>query len=309
MRPVGLEPTTPALKGRGSTYWATNAVRLSPLPGLSLSVFITLNFNFVARRGLEPLTLDWKSNVLPTELTGQIKPTVVLIFRRRKTLCKGFWNKSTELSGYGLILFTERRIVWQQNYVEKSTTAYKQQLILQARPEPTRELKFWRLVFFQLNYRPETVPFTIFERYQCHQASYLYFMVGYMEDDHIAERTGLEPAARISEHLISNQAVYHSRTSPIWFCLWPRRDSNPRIRSFADLAINPLWYSVICLWAGRDLNPQKRLSHSIYSAARYQLRFTYPFSGAEDGTRTHEKPSAWKADALPTELLPHCASF
>lgn len=150
---MGFEPTTPALKGRGSTYWATNAVRLSPLPGLSLSVFITLDFNFVARRGLEPLTLDWKSNVLPTELTGQIKPTVVLIFRRRKMLCKGFWNKSSELSGYGIILFTERRIVW-QNYVEKSTTAYKQQLILQARPEPTRELKFWRLVFFQLNYRP-----------------------------------------------------------------------------------------------------------------------------------------------------------
>lgn len=31
-----------------------------------------LNLIFVARRGLEPLTLDWKSNVLPTELTGHL---------------------------------------------------------------------------------------------------------------------------------------------------------------------------------------------------------------------------------------------
>ena len=61
-------------------------------------------------------------------------------------------------------------------------------------------------------------------------------MVGYMEDDHIAERTGLEPAAHISEHLISNQAVYHSRTSPIWFCLRREWESNPPSNVLQTLA-------------------------------------------------------------------------
>ena len=152
-----------------------------------------------------------------------------------------------------------------------------------------------------------------------------------MEDDLIAERTGLEPAARLSRapdfqsgrlpfaHLSKLVAIRdlqprsdcHIKLQ--WCRLFTLRgrgylpgrfstfpiDSvcdQSRIRtyaevsliSFADCPFRPLAHLVICWWAGRDLNPQSQLRQQIYSLSRYQLRFTYPFNGAEDGIRTRD---------------------